>query len=126
MEGEHTNEIPSFFLTYRNGAAGTKYKRYQKCSSPKPTGKNCDEFPFASTTQGGPRAGASFIVSNKWVGSGESDRQGGMMSAFYSRCREQGAGKNWRTGLYGNGFIAVGLPEEPVSFSMCDKKINLH
>ena len=126
--GEHTNEYISIFLTYRNKVypkGKNDYARYRKCTKPKSAGTACDEFPFASTFQGGPMMGALGFVSNKRVSGNESQGQGGLTSGFYKSCAEPGAGKNWRTGLYGNGFLAVGLPESPVSFGICDRQIKI-
>jgi len=125
LTGEHTNEFPSFFLVYRNGRGADsrgEYPRYRKCKRPKPPGKACDEFPYASTFQGGPLAGAGQIVSNKWVSKSESDRQGSALSSFYRMCDERGSGPKWRRGLFGDAFVTVGIPAEPVTFSFCDGK----
>jgi hypothetical protein len=54
--------------------------RYHACKeleSPRPTGYQCDEYPFASTYQGG--VGASAVL----VPELENQTQGGQLSAFY-------------------------------------------
>ncbi len=47
--------------------------------SPRPTGYQCDEYPFASTYQGGAGASASLVPKL------ENRRQGGQLSDFYQR-----------------------------------------
>lgn len=49
--------------------------------TPRPPGMTCDEYPYASTAQGG--AGAS----TRWVPAGENQAQGRALSAFYNRLR---------------------------------------
>ncbi|MCB1599959.1 MAG: hypothetical protein KDI66_08055 [Xanthomonadales bacterium] len=127
LTGEHTNLIPSFFLTYRNGQGRRNgdYPRYRKCNGVSP-GKACDEFPYASTFQGGPAGGAAMIVSNKWVSLAESNRQGNALGVFYQMCDERGSGRKWRRGMFGDSFITLGIPEEPFTFSWCDGRFRIH
>ncbi len=54
--------------------------RYHACKylpSPRPSGKECDEYPFASTYEGGQGASAELVPEQ------ENQIQGGQLSAFY-------------------------------------------
>jgi hypothetical protein len=54
----------------------------KKVTGPRPKGKSCDEYPFASTYEGGhslPRADRGWA----WVPTNQQDRQGGLIRTFY-------------------------------------------
>ncbi len=56
--------------------------RYHACKeldSPRPTGYQCDEYPFATTYQGGEGASAVLVPAH------ENSIQGGQLSDFYQR-----------------------------------------
>lgn len=55
-------------------------------SRPRPEGKSCDEYPFASTDQGGSKV-APPNSGWAWVPVKEQDSQGGLISSFYSKFR---------------------------------------
>ncbi|CAB4031408.1 Hypothetical predicted protein [Paramuricea clavata] len=69
-------------ITDRNAIA--KNRRDSGCTRmPKPPGKNCDEYPFASSQEGG--TGAQIMA----VPIRENSMQGGLLGGFY---RSQGIG----------------------------------
>ncbi len=54
----------------------------KKVTGPRPSGKSCDEYPFASTYEGG----HSLPAPDRgwaWVPTGQQDRQGGLIRTFY-------------------------------------------
>jgi hypothetical protein len=85
------------------------YQNLPVCKN-KPSGTACDEYPFASTEQGGPFANPP--VSLLPLPAGESTTQGGKLIGFYSSCGvAQGA-----------GFYVVPVPVEGVpTFGYCRK-----
>lgn len=85
------------------------YQNLPVCKN-KPSGTACDEYPFASTEQGGPFANPP--VSLLPLPAGESTTQGGKLIGFYNSCGvAQGA-----------GFYVVPVPVEGVpTFGYCRK-----
>ena len=61
-----------------NGARRQWYRGDERCMNP--NGRWCDEYPFFSTTQGGPGA------SLKLVPEAEQRIQAGKLSSFYTAC----------------------------------------
>lgn len=81
-----------------NPAAPDWYKTVLPCSAGYDLDKNCDEFPFRATEEGGP--GASLMVIDK----GQNQLQGSLYSSFLSNC-----------GFYGKPvgereFLSVPIP----------------
>ena len=73
------------------------------CTSPTPPGANCDEYPFYSTTQGGPGANLKYIDGN------QNQLQGRILGYFYTSntYTAYGQGCNLPTG---QAFLAIPLP----------------
>lgn len=66
----------------RNASCGRFNRRYKRTHGGRlPAGKNCDEYPFASTSQGGASA------TTMYVPTGENSRQGTSLNTFYRRNR---------------------------------------
>jgi RHS repeat-associated protein len=81
-------------------------------------GKDCDEFPYRSTNQGGPSNYPS-RVSLRPVPAWESALQGGKLSVFYSIC---GIAKQSTSPIPTRNkaaFLAIGVPELPVTIPIC-------
>jgi len=55
-------------------------------SRPRPAGKQCDEYPFASTREGG-RGAPADSRGWAWVPTKEQQRQGGLINSFYNADR---------------------------------------
>jgi hypothetical protein len=58
----------------------------RKITGPPPKGKSCDEYPFASTYEGG----TTLSKANRgwaWVPASEQNRQGGLLTGFYNANR---------------------------------------
>jgi hypothetical protein len=68
-------------LTYMNDASAARRNRAAACRdfTPEPSGSSCDEYPYASTYEGG--SGASI----RGVSSTEQSRQGGDLNSVYRR-----------------------------------------
>ena len=76
----HTKEKPPKLTRTTNTSQIRKNRRDSGCTKMKPgPGMSCDEYPFASTNQGGKNA---VIVA---VPIKENSSQGGQLSAFYRR-----------------------------------------
>jgi RHS repeat-associated protein len=75
---------------------------------PTKAGKARDEYPFNAAEQGGPQNYDKNAVSLRYVPLGESNRQGGVMSAFYRTCHISS----------GDPFIVVPLPSQPMGVKM--------
>lgn len=74
---------------YRNsGGAEKDYNRQISCPKAlkRPTGYECDEYPFASTTMGGGKAAPADRYVG-WVPAAENHLQGGLLSTFFSAGR---------------------------------------
>jgi hypothetical protein len=82
------------------------YSGTAPCTLPTPGGMNCDEYPFFSTTQGGPGANL------KYVDGRQNTLQGRRLQAFYDDTNNPAVG-----GLHGcnvqagEQFLAIPLPD---------------
>jgi hypothetical protein len=82
------------------------------------SGLDCDEYPFASTEQGGGsnyRGGAG--VSLKPVRADHNQAAGRMLGRFYAACdisKNTGSDDKW--------FGVVALPSAPTTFWKCDNR----
>jgi RHS repeat-associated protein len=83
------------------------------------TGKDCDEYPFASTLEGGHKNYRRFRVSVRPVASWESPLQGALLSRFYSKCnipRTTAPRGPWWSDR--SAFVSIAVPTLP-SFFIC-------
>ncbi len=83
------------------------YRGTSPCTLPTPSGESCDEYPFFSTTQGGPGA------SLKYINAAQNSLQGTRLNQFYNNNNNPSVG-----GIKGcdvqvtEPFLAVPLPPE--------------
>ncbi len=87
--GSHLGQPGSGNPLYRNsGGAEKAYNRQISCPKAlkRPTGYECDEYPFASTTMGGGKAAPADRYVG-WVPAAENHLQGGLLSTFFSTDR---------------------------------------
>ncbi|WP_367312967.1 NucA/NucB deoxyribonuclease domain-containing protein [Demequina zhanjiangensis] len=66
---------------------------------------SCDEYPSASTAEGGPGA------SIRWVPGREQSKPGGFMAGFYSACGS----------VAGDRFVVAPMPSAPTITFVCNK-----
>lgn len=83
--GDRTRGNP---LTRTTSATVERANRNRSCpaSRKRPQGMSCDEYPFARSNQGASRV-ARKDWGWAWVPTGEQNRQGGLLSAFYKSNR---------------------------------------
>lgn len=87
------------------------YTNTPPCIRPTPTGKNCHEYPFFSTQQGGPSAQPTPRL--KYVDGPQNQLQGTRLSQFYATCGVAPGG---------DPFLAIPLPLIPInSMSVCNQ-----
>ena len=76
----HNEGKPSQLTRTTNSSQIRKNRRDSKCTKMKPgNGMSCDEYPFASTYEGGTGAVIAAVPIK------ENNSQGGQLSAFYGK-----------------------------------------
>lgn len=87
------------------------YSGVYPCSSPTPAGKQCDEYPFFSSQQGGPNV--PHLPDIKYISGRDNSVQGGKLRGFYSTCQ---------VAKPGGPFLVVPIPKDlPVNTtSVCN------
>jgi hypothetical protein len=120
--GRGSNLYPSPFLLTRKfpPARAGWYRSKDECRQKTGgiTGKHCDEFPYRSTNQGGPKNYPG-RVSLKAVAAIESPLQGGKLAGFYAFCRIAKHSTSPIPTQNKAAFLAIGVPELPVTIPIC-------
>ena len=99
-------------LNYDGDQGATNVRRGDACASapsPRPNGMQCDEYPFASTYQGGGPWGKTYSAQWQLIPAAENSLQGDVLGHFYSRMFDSRQGSNWAY-YYGGSFAVVVQP----------------
>ncbi len=120
ISGQSSNRIASpFFLSRKSPPNSRSWIRNNRACRGKVggvTGKSCDEYPFASSRQGGRRN--SPRVSLMPVPVLEQRRQGGLLSAFYRVCKISKTRTSANPLNDKNRFLVVPTPSS-IGFPLC-------
>ncbi len=108
--GERNQFGAPFSLTRREPRHSHSWLRTLGCRGSTDDALDCDEYPYASTHQGGPNG----LVTHRILGASDNRSAGALLNVFYGRCSIRG-NTNW-----GDQFFVVPLEGTP-TLGLCER-----